>query len=283
MKNYIKIKNDTQNMTALIKEISENIKEDCDNIIEFEKGTYNFKKEFSEKFPIYASSTKNGENHVIFNFSDNKNITINGNGSEFVFCDRVQPFMFTNCENITLKNFSTDYSFLRYAYAEVIEVLDDGIHIFINNNIFDYYVNDDSLCFVCGEEILSTATRKISIKRLYPEKSGVVFLYAGYTLTDFNGAAPNIFCNVEKTEQGVFLKYSSGTQKFDFKPGDIICLAYDNDREAQMFFFENSKNIVLENVSVYRNGGMVFVADLCEDILIDNLKIQIKEIEHRNV
>jgi hypothetical protein len=58
--------------------------------------------------------------------------------------------------------------------------------------------------------------------------------------------------------------------------GDTICLAYDNDREAQTFYSENSKNITVENVTIHRGGGMGFVADTCENITLDGFQICMK-------
>ena len=37
------------------------------------------------------------------------NLTIDGNGSEFIMHGRMQPFTLDRCQNITLKNFSVDW------------------------------------------------------------------------------------------------------------------------------------------------------------------------------
>ncbi len=277
MKNVIKIKVGTENLTEKMQDILANLNPNNDNIIEFEKGTYYFYRKGSLKHKVFSSGGPSTENYVVFPIFNVKNLTIDGNGSDFVFCDRMQTFMVQNSENITFKNFQTDFSFMRYAYGKVSSINDEGFAIELDKNKFDYYVKNGNLHFVCGEDTLSTKTRKISMKRIAPSKSGVYFLYSIDTEAIINKAAPSVFVNVEEREDGVFFRYGKDAAKVCFEVDDVICLAYDNDREAQTFYSENSKNITVENVCIHRGGGMGFVADTCENITLDGFKICLKE------
>lgn len=277
MKNIISIHAGTENLTEKIQEILSGLNPLEENIIEFEKGTYYFYRKGSRLHRIFASSTTSGENHVIFPIIGQKNLTIDGGGSDFVFCDRVQPFMVQDSENITFQNFQTDFSFLRYAYGTVTHTDDEGFTVAIDPAKFNYYVEDGYLHFVCGEDILSTRNRKISMKRIEPTKSGVFFLYGIGTQATINPAAPTVMTYARACSDGVRFDYETGTNHVSFEIGDVICLAYDNDREAQTFFSENSQNICVENVTIHRGGGMGFVADVCENISLDHFKIQLKD------
>ena len=277
MENRIIIKANTEDPTQKMQDVLANLSPDVETIIEFEKGTYYFRRKGSAQHRIFASSAPSGVNHVIFPILNQKNLTIDGNGSDFVFCDRVQPFLVCNSENITFRNFQTDFSFLRYAYGTIKEIGAEGFSIEIDRSKFDYVVSDGNLTFVCGEDRLSTKTRKISMKRLYPEKSRVYFLYASDTQAKINKAAPSVFVHIAEKDGSVFFRYEKKTTHVDFSVGDRICLAYDNDREAQTFFLDNSRNILVQNVCIHRGGGMGFVADVCEDITLDRFKIQLKE------
>ncbi len=277
MKNIIKIKAGTEDLTSKIQEILARLDSKNENVIEFEKGTYYFHREGSNMHKIFASGAPSTQNHVVFPIFNVKNVTIDGNGSDFVFCDRMQAFMVQNSENITFKNFQTDFSFLRYAYGKVSCMDNEGFAVELDKAKFDYYVKDGNLHFVCGDDVLSTKTRKISLKRIAPTKSGVHFLYSNDTQARINKAAPSVFVTAEEIDGGVFFRYGENTAKPNFDIDDVICLAYDNDREAQTFYSENSKGIMVENVSIYRGGGMGFVADVCENIIMDRFKIQLKE------
>ncbi len=277
MENIIKIKKGTENLTELMYEILKNLKEDCENIIEFEKGTYNFYRKGSENMQLFSSGGMSVKNHVIFPIIGKKNLTIEGNGSEFVFCDRVQPIIAQECENITFRNFSMDYAFLRYAYAEITHMDEKGFDISMNEEMFNYYVDEDKcLNFKCGEDILSTKNRRLSVKGIKPA-TGVYHFSIGNTTAERSGAAPNVLVDARKIPGGVHFEYKPETKYTAFEKGNIICVAYDNGREAQAFWCERSKNITVENVTIYRGGGMGFVADLCEDILLDGYKIELKE------
>ena len=277
MKNIIKIKKETENLTELIYDILENLPENCENVIEFEKGTYHFHRKGSKKMQLFSSGGLSVENYVVFPIIEKKNLTIDGNGSEFVFCDRVQPIIAQCCENITFKNFSMDYSFLRYAYGDIIAIDENGFEIEMDRDMFSYYIDGNCLCFKCGEDILSTKTRRLSVKRIAPTTSRAFHFSIGDTLAERSGAAPNILVDAEKISGGIRFTYRPETEYTNFQKGDRICIAYDNNREAQAFWCERSKNINVKNVTIYRGGGMGFVADLCEEILLDGYKIELKK------
>ena len=276
MKYVIKISATSQNVTPIIRDVLCGLPADCDTVIEFEKGCYYFYREGSEQYAIYASGGKNVSNYVAFPVQGKTNLTINGNGSDFVFCDRMQPFLFQNCTGIRLENFSVDYSFLRYAYGTVTDASEEGFSLQMDKVKFCYFLENGNICFRCGEDVLSSRVRRISSKRIAPERSTIYHCHIGDTQTEPSGAAANVRMDAEEIPGGVFFRYRNDSPQVCYKQGDTICLAYDNSREAQAFWFENCSHITLEHVSIYRNGGMGFVADLCEDIRIRDLQIRVK-------
>lgn len=276
MKNIIHIKTSSQNMTPRIYDILSRIDPETETVLDFEKGIYYFYLEGSKQFDLFSSGGKSVKNHVVFPIQEKHNLTISGNGSEFVFCDRMQPFLFQNCTGIRLENFSVDYAFLRYAYGTVTDASENGFGLLMDKEKFRYFVDHGNICFQCGKDILSSGLRQISSKRIAPEKSTIYHLYVGDTEADPNGAATSVLLDAEEIQGGVFFRYRKDSPRTCYQTGDTVCFAYDNQREAQVFWLENCSRIALNSVSIYRNGGMGFVADLCEDIAIDNLRIQIK-------
>ena len=126
MTKQILIRNTHENMTPIIRSILVSLDSETETIITFEKDEYHFYKDGSLHQMSYASGSLSAENDTIFHINQKRNVTIDGNGSDFVFCDRVQPFTLKNTKNITLKNFAIDFSFMRYAYADIISISDDG-------------------------------------------------------------------------------------------------------------------------------------------------------------
>ena len=277
MKKNVHIRPDGQNTTPVIYEILAGIGPEEEAILEFERGTYYFYRDGSKLFDIYSSGGKSTKNHVIFPVQDKKNLTIRGNGAEFVFCDRVQPFLFQNCRGLRLENFSVDYAFLRYAWGTVEQASEDGFGLSLDRERFDYFVDGSCLCFRAGADVISSAVRKFSSKVIGPGGGGIFFLYIGDTQAPAYAAAPNVLLDAEETATGVFLRYRTGqSPRVTFQPGDTVCIAYDNEREAQISWMEACGDVRIEDVTVYRGGGMGFVADLCEDIRIRRLRIGVK-------
>jgi len=276
MQKTITIQNTAENMTPVIRSILDSLDNSTETIIEFEKGEYHFYRDGSLHQMSYSTCGASTENDTIFPIFHKNDVTIDGNGSDFVFCDRVQPFTLRNSENITLRNFTTDFSFMRYAYAEILSVSEEGMELYLNPALFHYSVKNGAILFQCGVEDMSTECRKISCKPICRTGGGIFFLYIGNYSGRYNPAAPNVLADAEKTENGIFLRYRQNSAKVNFQTGGRICLAYDNDREMQAFHSEFSRNITLQNVTIYRQGGMGFVADVCDNITLDHFNIQLK-------
>ena len=276
MTKQILVRNTNENMTPIIRSILDSMDSETETVISFEKDEYHFYKDGSFHQMSHASGSLSAENDTIFLLNQKQNVTINGNGSDFVFYDRVQPFTLKNTKNITLENFSVDFSFMRYAYADIISISDDGMELYLDSDLFRYSVKDGAILFHCGVEDMSTEYRKISCKPICRTGGGIFFLYIGNYSGRYNPAAPNVLADAEKTENGIFLRYRENTAKPNFQVGGRICLAYDNDREMQAFHSEFSKNITLHNVTIHRQGGMGFVADVCDNITLDHFNIQLK-------
>jgi len=192
MKHVIKMKAGTENMTPKLRDILCNLPEEGDTVIEFEKGIYYFYRDGSEQYAIYSSGGKNVKNYVAFPVQGKTNLTINGNGAEFLFCDRMQPFLFQNCAQIRLENFSVDYAFLRYAYGTVTDASEDGFGLQMDREKFHYFLDNGNICFRCGEDILSSKVKRISSKRIAPERSTIYHCHIGDTQTEPSGAAANV-------------------------------------------------------------------------------------------
>ena len=274
--NIIKIEPTSENITPVINAALESIKDDCETIIEFAKGTYYFRKNGSFRGMFYPSNNQSCERSVVFPIIGKKNLTIDGNDSDFIFCDRVQPFVIQNSTNIKLENFKIDFSFLRYAFGTVSSVCDDGFEIKIDRTKFDYVVEDGHLAFIAGEDKISTKSRKISIKGIAP-KRGTRFLYSANTNAKVNTAVPSIVAVVSENTDGVYFKYCESSHKPEYQVGDILCLAYDNERDTGVFFAEFSQSIYFDEISIYRGSGMGIIAQMCSDIFVDTLKIALKE------
>ena len=82
--------------------------------IRFSKGRYDFYREGAFSWYLTPPCNANSDKQVIFPLIGKKKLTIDGGGSDFLFHDRLFPFSLWQSSEITLKNFSIDFSFPRF-------------------------------------------------------------------------------------------------------------------------------------------------------------------------
>ena len=107
-KEIIRIPHAEGDMTATIRKAIENTKDKEIQLI-FEKGTYLFLPDYALGKYKYITNHGNGYKKIIFNFEGFNSVEIDGQGSEFIFHGQVAPFVFTSCQNITVKNITIDW------------------------------------------------------------------------------------------------------------------------------------------------------------------------------
>jgi len=75
-------------------------------------------------------------------------LTIDGNGSEFIMHGRMQPFTLDHCRNITLKNFSVDWEIPLTAQGIVTQSTSGYLEIEIDSHQYPYIIENKRLTFV---------------------------------------------------------------------------------------------------------------------------------------
>ena len=74
-------------------------------------------------------------------------LTIDGNGSEFIMHGRMQPFTLDHCRNITLKNFSVDWEIPLTAQGIVTQSTSEYLEIEIDSHQYPYIIENKRLTF----------------------------------------------------------------------------------------------------------------------------------------
>lgn len=277
----IGIKNTQKNCTPIVTDALCKMQ---DSTILFEKGTYMFEKLNCFTGDFYPSNNASGKKNVIFPILNKKNITIDGNGSVFMFCDRIFPFIIQNSENITLRNFTIDFSFPRHAEGIVKKSDENGFELFIDKTVFEYRVKDGNLIFKTGSEEISTADKKFFLRDINDAKVALSYLFAGDS-TDKKESLPAKIQETDAvlTDNGVYFKYREGSKKVIYPIGDKIFIGNDENRENDVIFCEFSKNLKFENITILRGAGMGIIGQLCTDIDIENVNIIPREGEDISV
>ena len=249
------------------------LKSQCKNIIKFHGKRFNFYREGTHMGIFYPSNNASGEKQVVFPILNAKDLTIDGGGATFLFHDRIFPFIIQNSIGITLKNFTVDFSFPRYALATVKEN-GDKLVLDIDKKRLPYFTDCGNIVFIAGRDELSTKSKKLFMKCL--NRSGVCPCYL-FTKESSDTreklAAPFIECTAEESVAGLIINYEEGSYRPDFVTGDLILISNDEDRTNDVIFAEWSKDINVSNVTLLSGAGMGFIAQVCENITLDGFNV----------
>jgi hypothetical protein len=255
--------------TSKVLEVLQKDKESA-STIEFKFGVYHFFPEKAYEKYVKISNNDNGLRKFIFALDGRKNVTINGNGSTFIFHGSVIPFLIENSTNIKIENLNIEYDFpfdfegVVVANNETEKTFDLKIH---EDN--KYKIKDDILYFSgydweigLGENIVYNATTKSPeyFTSYYEHNFHENFLKAK-ALGDKVVRFSNL--NAAKVPP-------VGSIYSDKGP-------HGENRNIVGFRVFKSKNLELNNINVYHAGAMALIAERTETISLKKFNVILKE------
>ncbi|MDR2115929.1 MAG: right-handed parallel beta-helix repeat-containing protein [Planctomycetaceae bacterium] len=228
-------------------------------ILVFPKGRYDF----------YAPS--NGSRIFGISVENQKNLVIDGQGSEFIFHGIMGVCQMNHSENITVRNFSVDWEKPFIAQGTIVDTKDDWIDIKFDTSEYPFEIIDGKLFFL-GEGW----RRQVEGYTLLFDKTTKELVYQ----TRDNAVGSNDLFN-KRAEQ-----LDKNTVRFHGKPkmkpesGTFIALWLG--RYIQVAFnLGRSKDIVLENIDVYHSLSHGVVAFKTENITLRKVDYKTNEKKNR--
>lgn len=266
------------------------------SIVKFKKGTYHF---YPDKgLEVFCHISNHDDVMVktafpIFNFS---NLTIDGQGSTFIFHGRMVPFLVDNSKNISIKNVSVDWAMS--FHSEGLVVSRDE-----KNKTFDLQISDEYPYEIRNNQI-------VFVKEYYehilgqtilydPDRKAIAFNTESYTNIT-NGKKSAIQNNIDKIKYKYKIDPRSKTQKVlgvqktlrveQLKPGLVRFFGHKKkmppvgmvltskgdqsvNRLAPAFRVTHTEGFNATNVNVHHAGGMGLIAENSSDIILDGFNI----------
>jgi hypothetical protein len=251
--------NTFQSITTEINELIEGLN-DGPVVIVFPKGRYDFYPDSNYLRPYFETNTYDvNPKRLAILIDKKKNITIDAQGSNFIYHGHIQPFTLDNSENICIKNVNIDWDKPLNAEAEIVET--DSTHILmkIDTNQFPYKVHDEGLTFADDDlEVewkLSGGSWLIEFN-----KEHVIPAYTGD-----HGCVNGDLENVKYNESAPGMVLMEGGFTKTPTVGNYLILRHSTRDHAGMFLF-HSKNIKLENINVYHTSGLGILSQYCENV-----------------
>ena len=221
-----------------------------DAIIEFPSGRYDFWQDFTrmETTGMHLEGAKN--------------ITIEGNGSEFVFHGRMRVLQLYGSENVIVRNFSIDWDRPFISQGEFIAITDAYVDLRIDKTQYPFVIEDHKICFT-GEGWSSDVKGYLNN---YDKHTGDIAYRTRdeYTGNIFNGKA-------EEIAEGVVRFYGKPRkQQIPVRPGQIITL-YHGTYILPGIEIGKCRNILLKDMTIYHALSHAVYAYRSENITMEQV------------
>lgn len=231
-------------------------------ILRFPEGRYEFHEKGAAVREYYISNhDQTNPKKVGIALEDMKNLTLDGQGSEFVFHGRMLPVSLLRSENCLLKNFSIDFENPHIAQVKIVENdPQDGI-VFEPAPWVDYRIAKDSIFEAYGE---------------------------GWTMRHswgiaFDGDTKHLVYNISDigcptkgaSEVAPRRIHAPGWKDARLVPGTVVAMR-GWGRPTPGIFLSHDVNTTIENVKVHYAEGMGLLAQLCENITLEKFGVCLK-------
>ncbi|WP_438940071.1 right-handed parallel beta-helix repeat-containing protein [Chitinophaga hostae] len=201
---------------------------------------------------------------------DRSGVCIDGQGSEFVFHGKMMPFNVQNAADITLRNFSIDWDRPFISQAEIVQCGDDFLDLKIDENVYPYEIENDTLYFK-GEDWRS----KIGTDYNNIFNAGNKDLV--YETTD-NPLGEIWNATAELRENGLVRLHFPLERKPE--RGTLIALYHDYYITDGIQLMRSSR-LWLEQINIYHALSVGVGASECEDITLKQVNIIANEKKNR--
>lgn len=231
-------------------------------ILRFPEGRYEFHEKGAAVREYYISNhDQTNPKKVGIALEDMKNLTLDGQGSEFVFHGRMLPVSLLRSENCLLKNFSIDCENPHIAQVKIVENdPQDGI-VFEPAPWVDYRIAKDSIFEAYGEGWTMRHSWGIAFdgdtKHLVYNTSDI-----GCPTKGASEVAPRRI-------------HAPGWKDARLVPGTVVAMR-GWGRPTPGIFLSHDVNTTIENVKVHYAEGMGLLAQLCENITLEKFGVCLK-------
>lgn len=231
-------------------------------ILRFPEGRYEFHEKGAAVREYYISNhDQTNPKKVGIALEDMKNLTLDGQGSEFVFHGRMLPVSLLRSENCLLKNFSIDFENPHIAQVKIVENdPQDGI-VFEPAPWVDYRIAKDSIFEAYGEGWTMRHSWGIAFDG---DTKHLV-----YNTSDI-GCPTKGACEVAPRRI-----HAPGWKDARLVPGTVVAMR-GWGRPTPGIFLSHDVNTTIENVKVHYAEGMGLLAQLCENITLEKFGVCLK-------
>ena len=243
-----------ENVTPRIQKVIEKIAENPASKLVFPKGRYDFWPDGAIRAKYYISNTSTEKEDSLkirtigMLFKNMKNLTVDGNGSLFIFHGKMTTIVLDHCENVQLQNIHVDFERPTMSEMRYTNVSDGGVDLEIHPDA-KYSIENDQLIWH-GEGWKTNHFHAVEFDS---------------TLKTMRYSDWKVFNTSKATELKPNLVHFETPQKFKPKAGNILTVR-DIIRDQVGMLLLESKNITLQDVGMHYMHGLGIISQYTENI-----------------
>lgn len=230
--------------------------------LHFPKGEYHFYKDYCQSLVVHTSNTDSFQRpKKTFGIllQDKEQLTLDGDGSVFVFHGNISALGVLRCRQITLRNFTIRYACPTNVELEVTAKQGHTVSYRVPENQ-PFYMDGGSVVFF--EQ--SPFTKKNYWQMRNNENSSCAVRHQGET----------VFREVDQPFFGPHRTRRTGARTFDvwslrkkkYQIGETVALSMNNCRETAGAFFSESSDLAVAQVTVNYLHGFGWLTQMCRDV-----------------
>ena len=261
-------------------EYAKTLDADTPKVISFPKGEYHFYADYSEDRELYVSNTISwGERSYARKYigilvEDMKNVTIEGNGSQFIFHGNICTFAAIRSQNVVFQNFDMDHASPTVVDVTVESYVDEKAAILYVPPCYTYRITN-------GNSIAWEGERGPVTGQPYWTGTGNLNYQQGFnTITGQTTRNPGNrpFNNVSKIEQvdgdptRLKVTYNNASNRPTL--GMCFQMRNPNPRMTPGTFFWESDGVKVKGVNIQYLHGFGMVGQLSKNITLDTVKFE---------
>lgn len=239
-------------------------KENQEDTLVFDKGKYEFFDDLAAETVLCVSNHDiYGIKRVAFLIDEMDDFCIDGGGSEFIFHGSLVPFAIKNSKNITLKNFSVDIDEVMTLDTLVTAVTDEYFEVLVVND--EKYCVEENMLYLYNSYGEKDIFHYLGIRSFGDDKS-----FIAESKDEFRVFNDDLYVKAVGDKRLRFYNSQLEVKK------DMHIITRGSQRYACDIVADNSKNVNIENIILYKSYSMGLLAQKTENITVDKMIVKSK-------
>ncbi len=252
-----------------------------DTTLVFPQGEYRFYPDGCQRAEYYPSNNDGGMKNIVFHLDGCENVTVDGQGSEFVFYGLVSPFILHRCRNVTVKNLSADTADVFYMQATIVAATAQRVELAVDTDLCPFAVENGNLVIENAHWRHNTGDVWVLLQEFNTATGGpapgslTMVAVIGETTVDRNYLPARLAdLTASVTPDGHLVL--EGDFGYTMTVGNTLIMTHERRDHSFATVFE-SCDTRFEHVTAYHAQSMGVACQCAHNVTLDNCRFMVRE------